>query len=130
MESSVTTTVSNNLVRENVRGMKAWLKLLGIVQIVVGIIQALTIFGILWAWLPIWLGVILNAASNKAEEYGEKGDQQVLAAFTGKLKTFFIINGIMMIISLAAVAISLIVLSALAALGVFSLPTLLESLNR
>jgi len=109
--------------------MKGWLKLLGIVQIVVGILQAVTILGIIWAWLPIWLGVILNSAANKAQEYVEKGNEQALIDLTGKLKLYFIINGIMMIVSLAAVALSLIVVVILAAFGLLSLPNLLESLN-
>ncbi len=129
MESSPTTAVFDNLIRENVQGMKGWLKLLGIVQIVAGVLQALTLFGILFAWLPIWLGIILNSASNKAQEYGEKGDPQALVAFTGKIKLYFIINGIMMIISLVAIAISLIVMAVLAAFGLFSLPGFLDSLR-
>jgi len=129
LESSVTNIVTDNRIRENVRGMKGWLKLLGIVQIVVGILQAVTILGIIWAWLPIWLGVILNSAANKAQEYVEKGNEQALIDLTGKLKLYFIINGIMMIVSLAAVALSLIVVVILAAFGLLSLPNLLESLN-
>jgi hypothetical protein len=109
--------------------MKGWLKLLGIVQIVAGILQAVTILGIIWAWLPIWLGIILNSAGNKAQEYVEKGDQQALNDFTGKLKLYFIINGVMMIITLAVIALSLIVVVVLAALGFLSLPSLLESLK-
>lgn len=130
MESSVVTSAPEQLVKENIRGMKGWLKLLGIIQIVAGILQALSIFGILWAWLPIWLGVILNSAGTKAEEYATKGDPQALVAFTGKIKTYFIVNGIMMIISLAVLALALIVLTILAVLGVFSLPALFESLNQ
>jgi len=114
-------------IKENIRGMKGWLKLLGIVQIVFGILQAVTVFGIIWAWLPIWLGVILNSAGNKAQEYMEKGDETLLMEFTKKLKLYFIINGIMMLISLGMLAISMIVLAILAALGLFSLPGLLES---
>ncbi len=127
MEGSVVSTPVNTGVQNNVRGMQKWLKFLGIVQIVAGILQALTLFGILWAWLPIWMGVILNAAGNKAQVYVENGDPQALVELTGKLKLYFIINGIMMIISLVAVAISLLVLAILAAVGVLSLPSLLES---
>lgn len=129
LESSITTSVAESRIRENVRGMKGWLKLLGIVQIVVGILQAVTIIGILFAWLPIWLGIILNGAANKAQDYLEKGDEQALSDFTGKLKLYFIIIGIMMIVSLAAAALSLIVVVILAAFGILSLPSLLESLN-
>jgi hypothetical protein len=126
----MTVAVPDDRIKANIRGMKGWLKLLGIVQIVAGILQALTLFGILWAWLPIWMGVVLNGAANKAADYTEKGDEQALAEFTGKLKLFFIINGVMMIVSLAVIAISLMVMGALALLGVISLPSLLESLNQ
>lgn len=129
MESSVTTPAINQTVQQNVRGMKGWLKLLGIVQIVAGILQALSIVGIIWAWLPIWMGIILNSAGNKAQEFAEKGDPQALAEFTGKLKLYFIISGVMMIISLVAVALSLIILTVLAILGVISLPGLFDRLN-
>lgn len=125
----VTVNTADSAVRENVRGMKGWLKLLGIVQIVAGILQALTIFGILWAWLPIWMGIILNGAGNRAQEYAEKGDPQKLAEFTGKLKLYFIISGITMIVALVGVALSLVVVAVLAALGLVSLPDLLESLK-
>ncbi|MGB9742946.1 MAG: DUF5362 family protein [bacterium] len=130
MEAGMTVAVSDDRIKANIRGMKGWLKLLGIVQIVAGILQALTLFGILWAWLPIWMGIILNGAANRVTDYTEKGDEQALAEFTGKLKLYFTINGIMMIISLVAVAISLMVLGVLAILGVISLPSLLESLNK
>ncbi|MGQ9708225.1 MAG: DUF5362 family protein [bacterium] len=127
MENTIVTIEPQ--VRENVRGMKGWLKFLGIVQIVAGIFQAITIIGILFAWLLIWLGIILNSAGNKAQEYAEKGEPQALTDFTNKLKLYFIINGIMMIISLAVFALSMIVLVVLAALGFLSLPGLLESLR-
>ncbi|MGC9111649.1 MAG: DUF5362 family protein [candidate division WOR-3 bacterium] len=130
MEAGMTVAVPDDRIKANIRGMKGWLKLLGIVQIVAGILQALTLFGILWAWLPIWMGIILNGAANRVTDYTEKGDEQALAEFTGKLKLYFTINGIMMIISLVAVAISLMVLGVLAILGVISLPSLLESLNK
>jgi|UniRef100_A0A7V3PUG4 hypothetical protein len=130
MAAGVSVTVQDDRIKGNIRGMKGWLKLLGIVQIVAGILQALTLFGIIWAWLPIWMGVILNGAANKAAEYAEKGDEHSLAEFTGKLKLYFVINGIMMISTLVVVAISLMVLGALAMLGIISLPSLLESLNK
>lgn len=129
MESSVTTPAINQTVQQNVRRMKGWLKFLGIVQIVAGILQAVSIVGIIWAWLPIWMGIILNSAGNKAQEFAENGDPQALADFTGKLKLYFIINGVMMIVSLVAVALSLIILTVLAILGIISLPGLFDRLN-
>lgn len=126
MEANITAMVSDDRIKANIRGMKGWLKLLGIVQIVAGILQALTLFGIIWCWLPIWMGIILNGAANKANEYIEKGDQQALVEFTGKLKLYFIITGIMMIVTLVVVALALLVVSILAVLVVVSLPSLIE----
>ena len=123
MESSVSTDMNQQAIVANVRGMKGWLKFLGIMNIIMGGLQALSIVGILWAWLPIWLGVIMAQAGSRAQEYAERNDPAALAGFTGKLKTFFVITGIVMIISLALTALSLI-LVLLSFLGTFSLATL------
>ena len=36
-----------------------WMKLAAVLMIIAGALQALTIIGILWAWVPIWMGVLL-----------------------------------------------------------------------
>ncbi|NIW79677.1 MAG: hypothetical protein GWN16_09545, partial [Calditrichae bacterium] len=46
--------------------MSAWLKFLGIVSIISGAVVAITIVGIIIAWLPIWLGVLLFQAGDRA----------------------------------------------------------------
>ncbi len=43
---------------------RGWIKFLGILSIVSGALGALSIIGILWAWLPIWLGVLLFQAAS------------------------------------------------------------------
>ena len=53
---------------------KLWMKLLGVMMIISGALQVLTIIGILWAWLPIWLGVLLFQAAGAAEEASASGD--------------------------------------------------------
>jgi hypothetical protein len=40
-----------------------WLKFLGILNIIAGVLYCLTIVGIIFGWLPIWIGVSLNKAS-------------------------------------------------------------------
>ncbi|MGQ9678398.1 MAG: DUF5362 family protein [bacterium] len=129
MESSVTTPAVNQTVQQNVRGMKGWLKFLGIFQIVAGILQALTIVGIIYAWLPIWMGIILNSAGNKAHEYAERGEPQALAGLTGKLKVYFIITGIVTIFVLVVGTLALIIGIILSLLGIISLPSIIDSLN-
>jgi hypothetical protein len=43
---------------------KGWLKFLGILSIIGGVFQALTIVGIIYAWIPIWSGVLLHQAGS------------------------------------------------------------------
>jgi fatty acid desaturase len=38
---------------------KGWMKFLGVLMIICGVLTACTIIGIIFAWPPIWLGVVL-----------------------------------------------------------------------
>src|SRR5690606_20838927 len=53
---------------------KLWMKLLAVMMIITGALQVLTIIGILWAWLPIWLGVLLFQSASAAEQASASGD--------------------------------------------------------
>jgi hypothetical protein len=44
--------------------VSGWLKFLGILNIVAGVIYCCTIFGAVFGWIPIWIGVLLNNAGN------------------------------------------------------------------
>src|SRR5690554_2723414 len=82
---------------------KLWMKLLGVMMIISGALQVLTIVGILWAWLPIWLGVLLFQAAGAAEEASVSGDVAAATRATDKLRLFFMIQGILMLIALVVV---------------------------
>lgn len=129
MEANVNTDLTQQQMTASVRSMKGWLKFLGILSIIGGIFYALTLVGIVFAWLPIWLGVILNQAGSKAGEYVERGDSASLNAFLTKLRTYFTITGILVIVSFALGLISGIIALALGALGAASLPELLKQLG-
>ena len=101
MENSVVTTTPDTLARKNAAGMTGCMKFIGILNIIAGAVNALTIIGILWAWLPIWLGVVLTQAGSRAREYADKGDMASLEAMTGRLKTYFTLSGVVMIVSIA-----------------------------
>ncbi len=47
--------------------MTGWLKFVGIVTIVSGALAALSVVGIIFAWIPIWLGILLMQAAARAE---------------------------------------------------------------
>ncbi len=79
---------------------KGWMKLLGVISIVSGGLSALSIIGIVFAWLPIWLGVLLWKAGNAVEAAHEAGDAAQFLDSQSKLKTYFMITGIVALIGI------------------------------
>ena len=130
MEASAVLSASDAQARKNAKGMAGWMKFMGIMTIIGGCLQALTIFGIVIAWLPIWMGVVLTKAGSKAGEYADKGDFTSLEGVTGQLKTYFTISGIMMIVSFAIAVIIAIAWVVLLGLGVFSSSSLMDYFNQ
>ena len=90
---------------------KGWLKFLGILLILGGILQALSVIGLLWAWLPIWMGVLLFQAGASAEP-ARAGDRQAFLRSLGSLKTYFVLNGVLSLLAvlfgLAALCITIV----------------------
>jgi len=80
--------------------MSGWLKFLGIVSIVSGAFMALTIVGIIVAWIPIWSGILLYSAGNKAKDAHYMNNTLYIAEMMRKLKTYFILNGVLLIIAI------------------------------
>lgn len=96
-------------IRSHIKETKGWMKLLGILSIIGGALQALTIVGIVVAWLPIWLGIILTQAAGKGNDFVERGNPADLVEYHSKVKTYFTILGILAIIALVGAGISLII---------------------
>ncbi len=88
---------------------KGWLKFIGVLTIIYGIITALTIVGILIAWLPIWMGVLLFQAGSRADSAVLTNDSSHLITMMDKLRIYFMIQGVLAIIVLAGLVIGLIV---------------------
>ncbi|MYD97587.1 MAG: hypothetical protein F4X98_09405 [Gammaproteobacteria bacterium] len=84
---------------------KGWIRFLGVMMIIVGALYAVTIIGLLFAWLPIWLGVLLFQASSRIEYAYEGGGAVSFMESLQKLKTYFIINGVVVLISLIFVGV-------------------------
>jgi len=87
---------------------KGWMKLLGVVMIIQGIVSAVTVVGIVICWLPIWLGVLLFKAAAAAEAAQLTGDRIQLEESLRKIKTYFVINGVLMLIMLILAGLGLI----------------------
>jgi hypothetical protein len=89
---------------------KGWLKFVGIVSIVSGVISALSIFGIVFAWLPIWMGVLLFQSASSVEQAQLSGNRDELAKAMDKLRLYFLITGVAIIVGLVITAISSVIL--------------------
>ena len=87
---------------------KGWLKFLGVLSIVGGVISALTIVGILVAWLPIWMGVLLLQAGGQADSLLMTKDAGRLVTMMDKLRIYFVIQGVLAIVGIAVVGLSLL----------------------
>ena len=85
---------------------KGWMKFLGVMNIISGVSMALTIVGIIVAWLPIWLGVLLFQSASAIEQAQATGDKAAMIQSMSKLKIFFVITGVLMLILLLSVVIA------------------------
>ena len=95
MESALVREISGPLAAG-----QGWIKFVGILMIVVGALIALTIIGIVFAWLPIWMGVLLYQTASLAQSAHETGQKFQISQALAKLKTYFTIMGIMIIVAI------------------------------
>ena len=103
--------------------MTGWLKFVGIVTIISGALAALSVIGIIFAWIPIWLGILLMQAAARAENARLSENPQELVQMFDKLRLYFLINGVMIILGLAF---TLIVLLSLGTI----MPILMENMDQ
>lgn len=92
---------SENLIKEIAHPIyqaKFWMQLLGVVMIAYGIVVAITVFGLIVAWLPIWLGVLLFKAAGRVDSAMFSGQKHELIESLRNIKTYFVINGVLMLL--------------------------------
>lgn len=87
---------------------RGWLQFLAVASILSGVVSALTIVGILYAWLPIWMGVLLFRTSERIEQARERGDRESFASGLEQLRTYFLVQGVVMLVGLAFAAIAMV----------------------
>lgn len=87
---------------------KGWMKLSGVLLIINGVFIALTIIGILIAWLPIWMGVLLFQSAGAVERAYNSEDEAALVESLSKLKTYFVIMGVLSLIGIVLAALSFV----------------------
>ena len=81
------------------RDMSGWLKLVGIVSIVMGALSVLTILGIIPGAILIWQGVLLNRAGSGSRKVAG-GNVDSLTDVLRPLKIYFIIQGVLIFIAI------------------------------
>jgi hypothetical protein len=86
-----------------------WMKFLGTLSIIYGVLIALTIIGLVIAWLPIWLGVLLRRASDESVVAHRTGGEANAITATTSLQTIFKIYGIVAVIGLVYVGVVLVI---------------------
>ena len=96
---------------------RVWMKLAGVLSIVSGLVTALTIIGIVVAWLPIWMGVLLFQSASQAENAHASGDLATLVDSLRKIKTYFIITGVVTLLGLLWAVFIIFMAGAIGALG-------------
>ncbi len=79
---------------------KSWIKFLGVMSIIQGALAAITIWGIIFAWLPIWVGILLFQSAGATEAAYLSGDKAQMLSAQSKLKTYFIIQGVTTLVGL------------------------------
>ncbi|NVJ62280.1 MAG: DUF5362 domain-containing protein [Gammaproteobacteria bacterium] len=79
---------------------KGWMKLVGVMMIIYGAFTAITIIGIVVAWLPIWMGVLLFQSASAVDRAYNADDAAALAESLNKIKTYFTIMGVLTLIGL------------------------------
>ncbi|MFG6666966.1 DUF5362 family protein [Halomonas sp. HNIBRBA4712] len=79
---------------------KIWMQLIGVMLILGGVLTAITVVGIVIAWIPIWGGVVLMQAAGASKRAYQSGDERELRFALGKLKTHFTIFGVLVLLYL------------------------------
>ncbi len=92
---------------------KGWMKFVGVMFIIQGAITALSIVGIIIAWLPIWIGVLVMQSANAIERAQLSGDAAALKEALARLRTYFIIQGVLFLVSIAVLVLYIVVFGAM-----------------
>ena len=95
METSAPTTQS---MVEPLYRSKFWMQLIGVMMILSGVLTALSIIGIVIAWIPIWAGVVLMQAAGAVHRAYNSGEANEATYAMGKLRIYFTIFGVLMLI--------------------------------
>jgi hypothetical protein len=101
---------------------RGWLKFLGVLSIIGGVTTAISIVGIIIAWLPIWMGVLMFQAGSSIDSAGQFGDKFAFLRSLGSLKTYFVLQGVLTLIGIFIGVTMLCIMFVLPLLGLTIIP--------
>ena len=81
-----------------------WIKFLGIIQLIYGVLTAVTLVGILW----IWLGLVLIKVANNLR-LAKEGDDEAFVEASQNLATFFTVWGVLAVIGIVIAVIVILI---------------------
>jgi hypothetical protein len=87
---------------------KGWIKFVGVLAIIQGVLTILSLWGILICWLPIWMGVLLCGASNQLALAFATDNEAASRTAMEKLGTYFRIMGILAVIGLVLMVVGFV----------------------
>jgi len=105
---------------------RGWIKLTGIGLVIQGAMLVLSLWGILVAWLYIWLGVVLISAAGRIEDASRGGDSGQLRGALGNVGRYFSITGVLTLIWLILFGLSVLTVVVLAIFSTEILSELVE----
>lgn len=79
---------------------RGWMKFIGIILVIQGALSALTLVGIVVAWLPVWMGVLLLQSADAIARAEPGDDAQALQESLARLRTYFVIQRVLLIIGI------------------------------
>lgn len=105
-----------------------WLKLMAVLQFLYAGIYIIGSFGIgiIFAWLPVWMGVLMWQAANRARDAALSGDLMTAITAQNKIKLLIIIMGV---ITLLSIVLALFFIVLIGFIGVSS-PSFMEEFRQ
>ena len=85
---------------EKAQSLRWWMKLMGIVSIVIGAFYCLSIAGVFFGWLPILIGYWTMKAGDGIGIFAETGDTPSLENGLRSLRAIYMAAGISMLVSI------------------------------
>ncbi|MCL7744772.1 DUF5362 domain-containing protein [Guyparkeria hydrothermalis] len=107
METSSSAADARSIIEPLYRG-KFWMQLIGVMMIIYGVITALSIVGIIIAWIPIWAGVVLMQAAGAVHRAYTSNEPQEASYAMGKIRIYFTIFGVLTLLGLIMMVVSMI----------------------